>query len=146
MKRIIIKLLSGIQIGIGLLFTFLALYNFRFEQTPILSLAILFILMGLGIFLFKRTAYMAELIMLIPICCFLFLRTGIRIIGLFSGIWKECPPAYFLGFITEQIILISSLTIAVFLLKNHRWYWEQSKINKIITNQSSDCDAARTSR
>ncbi len=133
MKKIIIKLLSGIQIGIGLLFTFLALYNFRFEQIAILSVAILFILIGLGIFLFKRIAYMAELIMLIPICCLLFFRAGIRITGLFSGIWKECPPAYFLGFLTEQLFLIPSLIIVVFLLKNRLWYWEQSKINKMIT-------------
>ena len=115
------------QVGIGLLFTFLNLYNFRLEQIPILSLAILFIFIGLGIFLFKKIAYMAELIMLIPICYLLFLLVGISITGLFSGIWKECPPAHFINFITELIILVPSLIIVVFLLKNCRWYWEQKK-------------------
>ncbi len=128
MKKIIIKLLSGIQIGTGLLFTFLAIYNFRFEQIPVLSVTILFILIGLGIFLFRRLAYVAELLILIPICGFLLFQMGRRITGLYTGIWKECPLAYFLGFITEQIILIPSIIMTIFLSFSYRWYWEQSNI------------------
>lgn len=121
--KIIIIVICCIQILLCLPPLYLTYIQFKVQYVWYLIFLVLIILVAFGLYQRSKLAYILELLFLFPLCSLLLFQTYRRVMGLFSGIWKDCPPAYFMGFAIEQIIMIPAIFTVVALLLGKHWYW-----------------------
>ena len=118
-----IKIVSVLQMAVASLFLFLSVLSFRPERIWFPVLLALWLVIAIGLWQQRKWAVLLDGILLVPISALLLFQTYRRIAGLFTGLWKDCPPAYFLGFVTEQVILIPALVSLGVLFVCGRRYW-----------------------
>jgi len=108
--------LAGVQILGASLLGLITLLNFEPEVTWFLFGCVLTGVVALGLIIRSKLALVAELLLLIPVCGLLVFQTANRVLAIFTGVWRECPPAFFMGFMFEQIVLIPEICMGILLV------------------------------
>ena len=123
MKEKLINPLAVLQMVGACALGLFTLTQFRLEVAWFLIGCIAAFLAALGLTKRSKVAFVAEFLLLTPVCGLLLFQTGRRIWGIFTGIWMDCPPAYMLGFFIEQMMLIPALLTAAVLLLCRSSFW-----------------------
>ena len=111
-----INVVAGVQIAGAALLGMITVIKFEPEASWFLLGCILTGLVAVGLIARSKLAFLTEFVLLFPVCGLLLFQTGRRVWGIFTGVWRDCPPAYIMGFVFEQAVLVPALCMGIVLL------------------------------